>query len=74
MSSIHAALAAIASLGPGEDINYSQIAKTYGVVRSTLTLRHQSISSPRATCFENQQVLHPQQEQELLQYIKQLTE
>jgi hypothetical protein len=32
MSSIQAALAAIASLGPGEEINYTQIAKTYGVV------------------------------------------
>jgi hypothetical protein len=32
MSSIQAALAAIALLGPGEEINYTQIAKTHGVV------------------------------------------
>jgi hypothetical protein len=32
MEPIEAALAAIASLGPGEEINYTYIAKTYGVV------------------------------------------
>ena len=73
MSSIQAALAAIASLDPGEEINYTQIAKTYGVVRSTLTQRHQGISSPRATRYENQQALHLQQELELLRYIERLT-
>jgi hypothetical protein len=73
MSSIQAALAAIASLGPGEEINYTQIAKTYGVVRSTLTRRHQGISPPRATRYENQQALHLQQELELLRYIERLT-
>jgi hypothetical protein len=73
MSSIQAALAAIASLGPGEEINYTQIAKTYGVVRSTLTRRHQGNSTSCATRFENQQALHVQQELELLRYIERLT-
>jgi hypothetical protein len=73
MSSIQAALAAIASLGPGEEINYTQIAKTYGVVRSTLTRRHQGKSTSCATRFENQQALHVQQELELLRYIERLT-
>ena len=73
MSSIQAALAAIESLGPGEKINYTQIAKTYGVVRSTLTRRHQGVSTSRATRYENQQALHPQQEVELLRYIERLT-
>jgi transposase-like protein len=73
MSSIEAALAAIDSLRPGEKVNYTQIAKQYGVTRSTLTRRHQGISTPRTTTIENQQALHPHQEQELLRYIKRLT-
>jgi hypothetical protein len=32
ISSFQAALAAIVLLGPGEEINYTHIAKTYGVV------------------------------------------
>lgn len=40
MEPIEAALAAIESLEPGEKPNYTQIAQTYGVVRSTLTRRH----------------------------------
>ena len=73
MSSIEAALAAIASLASGEEINYTQIAKTHGVVRSTLTRRHQGVSASRATRYEHQQAIHPQQERELLRYINQLT-
>jgi hypothetical protein len=70
---IEAALAAIESLDPRENINYTQIAKSYSVVRSTLTQRHQRISSSRDTKAQNQQALHPQQEQELLRYIERLT-
>ncbi|KAF2851074.1 hypothetical protein T440DRAFT_79185 [Plenodomus tracheiphilus IPT5] len=73
MNSIEAALAAIDALMPGEKINYTQIAQDYGVVRSTLTRRHQGVSVSRNTKAENQQVLHPQQEQELLRYVEHLT-
>jgi hypothetical protein len=56
MEPIEAALAAIAPLGPGEEINYTNIAKTYGVVQSTLTRRHQyvtaSCSTKAADCKE----------------------
>jgi hypothetical protein len=73
MDPIEAALAAIESLEPGEKPNYTQIAQAYGVVRSTLTRRHQRISASRDVKAQNQQVLHPQQELELLRYIERLT-
>jgi hypothetical protein len=73
MNLIQAALAAIALLGPGEEFSYTQIAKSYGVVWSMLTQKHQSISSPRATRYENPQALYLQQGLELLRYIKRLT-
>jgi transposase-like protein len=59
MSSIEAALAAIESLKPGEKLNYTQIAKQYGVERSTLARRHQGTSVSRATRFGNERALHP---------------
>jgi hypothetical protein len=40
MSSIAAALAAMALLGPEEEINYTEIAKTHGVDCSTHSRRH----------------------------------
>ncbi|KAF2844040.1 hypothetical protein T440DRAFT_369135, partial [Plenodomus tracheiphilus IPT5] len=73
MASIEAALAAIEALQPGEKVNYTQIAKRFSVVRSTLTRRHQGVSTPLDTRYRNQQSLHPQQEQELLRYIEHLT-
>ena len=45
MASIEAALAAIESLGLGEQFSHAQIARQYGVVRSTLTRRHQRVSA-----------------------------
>ena len=73
MAPIEAALAAIESLGPGEQFSYRQIAKDYCCSRATLARRHQGLSASRATQAQNQQTLHLQQEVELLQYIKQLT-
>ena len=74
MGSIEAALAAIESLEPGEKLRYRQIAKEYGCDRTTLARRHQGVRASRRTKAENQQALHPQQEQELLRYIRQLTD
>jgi hypothetical protein len=73
MDPIEAALAAVESLEPGEKPNYTQIAQAYGVVRSTLTRRHQRISASQDIKAQNQQALHPQQELELLSYIERLT-
>ena len=44
MEPIDAALAAIQALGPGEKLVYSQIAKRYGVERTTLARWHQGLS------------------------------
>jgi hypothetical protein len=72
MSSIEAALKAIEALEPGEKLVYSQIAAKYGVDRTTLARRHQRVTSSRSIKAQNQQALHPQQEQELLRYIERL--
>lgn len=73
MSSIEAALAAIDALKPREKLNYKKIADKYGCNRTTLARRHQGVSASRNTKAENQQALHPRQEQELLRYIEHLT-
>ena len=73
MSPIEAALAAIESLRPEEKLIYAQVARKYGVEPTTLARWHKGVSTSRATRDENQRALHPQQEAELLQYIKRLT-
>jgi hypothetical protein len=73
MSPIEAALAAIEALEPSEKLIYAQIARKYSVAVSTLSQRHRGVSSSRAIKAQNQQALHPQQEQELLRYIERLT-
>jgi hypothetical protein len=74
MSQIEAAIAAIESLEPGEQFSYRQLAIEFACSRTTLARRHQGLASSRSTMAENQQALHPQQEQELLRYIRKLTE
>ena len=74
MSSIEAALAAIKSQEPGENICYTKIAQEYGVNRSTLSRRHRGQTASRTASAEERRNLHPQQEQQLLRYIEQLTE
>ncbi len=73
MDPIEAAIAAIESRDPTESFSYRKIAKEYGVVRSTLTRRHQAISVPHKVKAINQRKLSPQQEQELIRYIQKLT-
>ena len=72
MSSIEAAIAAIESLESGEQFSYRKIAEEYGCSYTTLRRRHQGISTSRATRYENQQDLNPQQEAELLRYIERI--
>jgi DNA-binding transcriptional regulator YhcF (GntR family) len=74
MSQIEAAIAAIESLEPGEQFSYRRIAAEHHCNRTTLARRHQGLASSRSTMAENQQALHPQQEQELLRYIERLTQ
>ena len=70
MSSIEAALAAIKSQEPGENICYTKIAQEYGVNRSTLSRRHRGQTASRTASAEERRNLHPQQEQQLLRYIE----
>lgn len=73
MTPIAAVLAAIESLGPRKQLSYKRISKIYGCDRTTLIQRYQHQSVPRSLEAQNRQALHPQQEQELLRYIKRLT-
>ena len=73
MANIEAALKAIESLGPREQLSYRKIAGEYGCSYTTLRRRHQGLATSRATQDSNQQTLHPQQELELLRYIERLT-
>jgi hypothetical protein len=73
MGSIEAALAAIKLLEPGEKLVYAQIAREYNVEPTTLARRHKSASTSCSFNAQNCQALHPQQELELLHYIKRLT-
>jgi hypothetical protein len=71
--SIEDALAEIAGLGPEEEICYARIAQKHGVVRSTLSRQHRAITQSATTKTINQQKLTPQQEEELVKYIEELT-
>ena len=46
MAPIDDALAAIKVLKPGKDFTYSELAKSYGVDRVTLSRRHKQSPSP----------------------------
>ncbi|KAF1980022.1 hypothetical protein BU23DRAFT_585877 [Bimuria novae-zelandiae CBS 107.79] len=74
MDPIQAAIDEIESREPGEDFSYIEIATRYGVNRSTLSRRHRGVTTTRAANTINQRKLNPQQEQELVRYIKRLTE
>ena len=51
MSNVEAALAAIDALEPGEYFTYTDIAKKFGVVRTTLARRHQGRCASRDTGY-----------------------
>jgi hypothetical protein len=74
MDPIKAAIAAIESRQPGETFLYRQYAKEFGVVRSTLTRQHKRAIQGTQVTPNKGQNLSQQQELELLQYIKRLTE
>ncbi|KAL5400226.1 hypothetical protein PMIN03_013118 [Paraphaeosphaeria minitans] len=74
MDLIQAAIDEIESRESGEEFLYTEVATKYGINRSTLSRRHRGITATRAATANNQQKLSPQQEQELVQYIKGLTE
>jgi hypothetical protein len=73
MDPLEAAIAALESLKLGEKINYTQIAKKYGVDRTTLSRRHRGGQAPPSVKHENQRLLNDLQETELVKYIDRLT-
>ena len=74
MDPIETAIADIESLGPGQPFSYTAFATKYGVVRSTLIRRHRGVTRPPQVKNFDQQKLTPEQEIELIKYIKGLTE
>ncbi|PVH92563.1 hypothetical protein DM02DRAFT_478141, partial [Periconia macrospinosa] len=73
MGAMEAALAALEAQKDGEKIVLQEVADKYGVERSTLSRRWRGVTHSRAQQYQNQQLLTPVQEQELVQYIDKLT-
>jgi hypothetical protein len=71
MNPIQEAIREIESRDPGEQFSYQQIAKKYGVERTTLMRRHKHQNDDYGV---RNQSLHPEREAELVQYIETLTE
>jgi len=58
---------------PAKSSVIKKTATRHGVDRSTLSRRHKQIQAPRASKDINHQKLNPQQEEELVKYIEELT-
>ena len=72
-SRIQDAIEEIESLNPGETFSYRKIAAKHNADSTTLSRRHQGLQASRTAKELTQSKLHPQQEQELVDYIKLLT-
>ncbi len=72
MSSIDAALASLASLESGDQINIIKTARKFESDRSTLFRRYRGVTAPRETQYQNQRNLNDQQEKFLVEYIDRL--
>jgi hypothetical protein len=57
---------------PGEQLSYQYVADKWGVSRSAVSRRHRGVSSTREAQYANMQALSPSQEQQLVQYIRDL--
>jgi phage protein D len=73
MSPIEKAMEDLESREEGASSSYREVAKKYGVDRTTLSRRHQRITRSNADQGEAQQLLHLQQELELVRYIERCT-
>ncbi|KAF2831232.1 hypothetical protein CC86DRAFT_366647 [Ophiobolus disseminans] len=73
MAPIDNAIAAIELLEPGEQFSYREVARRFNVSNTTLTRRHKGRQSTREAKNDTQLALHPQQEEELVRYINDLT-
>ncbi|KAF1365592.1 hypothetical protein EJ07DRAFT_58878, partial [Lizonia empirigonia] len=73
MTPIEEAIAAIESRALGDDLVYQEYADWFGVDRVTLARRHQGRQGSRTAKIFDQKKLTPQQEEELVLYIEDLT-
>jgi hypothetical protein len=71
---LDAALSYIRSLKEGETFSYTKVAEKYGISRTTLSTHHQGRRTTREAAHEDQRLLHPRDEAELIEYIKSFTE
>jgi hypothetical protein len=74
MNPILDAIAAIDSAEPGEQLSYRTAGTQFNVNAETLRCRHQGTKLDHAGAANSKQLLSPQQEIELVQYINELTE
>jgi hypothetical protein len=73
MTPIEEAIAAIELRASGDDLVYQEYADWFGVNRVTLARRHQGRQGSRTAKIFDQKKLQPQQEEELVLYIRDLT-
>jgi hypothetical protein len=74
MTAIQKAIAAIDSQDAKGQLSYRAAAKRFGVNRTTLSRHHRGIQTTNAGAHQNAMHLSPQQEKELVGYIKGLTD
>lgn len=73
MNPIDAAIAALESQDPEEQLSYRAAAKKLGVAASTLTRRHHKQTQSCNAAAEQRRLLTPQQEAELIKYTSDLS-
>ncbi|KAH8621091.1 hypothetical protein IG631_24256 [Alternaria alternata] len=69
MDPIQEAIEYLESREAGDELSYRQVAKIFGVDRTTLSRRHKGSQGTREAKIANQQRLHPQQEDEVIRHI-----
>jgi hypothetical protein len=74
MEAIDKAVEDFKSHEPGEGVMYKRIAEKWGVNKDTLSRRCQGVQGSKQAPIQAQQKLNPQQELELMEYIKTLTD
>ncbi|KAI1676938.1 Tc5 transposase DNA-binding domain containing protein [Pyrenophora tritici-repentis] len=73
MTAIQEAIEYIESREAGDKFSYRQVAKVFGVDRTTLSRRHKGLQVSYEAKIANQQRLNPQQEDEVVGYIERAT-
>ncbi|KAK1914301.1 hypothetical protein P3342_007547 [Pyrenophora teres f. teres] len=73
MALIDDAIADLESQEPGKQLILAEFARKWGVSRATLSRRWRRVTGPRRDGYAQQQAISPQQELELVRYIKGLT-